>query len=214
MSRYFSRQIQAASERLRLFLFLFLLSSSLFAGISITSDRLNVSFEDNASELTFSEHVHVTAPLFTADCTQARVAVAGKLTDFQSDLGSIRHVWITGPLSLTQEDRQCTADAAEIIPGESIILLKGNAVIRSSMGTVSAPMIKVNYLTKNVEVISDRGGSQPVQISIEQTELIATPAPEISAHQPLKPPDYPHTSRLKNLLQTPQFIVREAPPVI
>ena len=81
MFRYFSKKIKAIGGRLRIFLFFFLLSSSIFAntdGISITSDRLAVAFKGEDSEFTFDGNVQIEAPLFSAKCTRAQVINAGK----------------------------------------------------------------------------------------------------------------------------------------
>lgn len=201
MFRYFSKQIRVVSGLLP-----FLLLCSLSAGVAVTSDRLSVSFNDDASELTFSGNVRVVSSYFTATCVEAKIIAKGKIDQIQSDLANIQHVWITGPLSLVQEDRQCTADAAEITPSDSRILLKGHAMIQSPMGTVSAPMIQINYTTKAVEVISDRKGN-PVQVSVTQP----TPAQLTSKTNRLFAQDNSWQT-----LVAPQrlMLVRDIPPVL
>ena len=167
MFRYFSKKIKVIGSKLRIFLFFFLLSSSIFAdiaGVSITSDHLAVAFKEDHSEFIFSGNVQINAPLFSAKCTRAQVINAGKTQDLSCDLGNIRRVSIEGPITFTQDQRSCHADFAEIIPAESLILLTGNATLNDPMGNVSANEIRINYVSKTIEISNTV--HTPVQIDI------------------------------------------------
>ena len=167
MFRYFLKKIKLIGSKLHIFLFFFLLSSSIFAdiaGVSITSDHLTVALKGEDTEFIFSGNVQINAPLFSAKCTRAQVINAGKTQDLTCDLGNIRRVTIEGPITFTQDQRSCSADFAEIIPSESLILLTGNATLNDPMGNLSANEIRINYVAKTIEISNTI--HTPVQIDI------------------------------------------------
>ena len=176
MFRSFSRKIEFNLRKLKLFFFFFLLASSMLSdNISITSDRLEVSFTGTNPEFVFSQNVQIRAPSFFARCTQAHVTTSSEIQQLACELGNIKHVEITGPIHFVQGERSCDADYAEIIPPESTIILKGNANVNDSIGSISAAEIRVNYATQSIDI---SGTTQlPVQVTVDSTKKNSS-APE------------------------------------
>jgi lipopolysaccharide export system protein LptA len=125
------------------------------AGSSITSDKLEISFNDDQTEFTFTGNVKLNSSEFSAECVAAKVTTFGRSLDPSFGTESIKRILVTGPLNLQYGDRCCSAEHAEITPFDSTILLSGEAVISGEMGTVSGNEICINYKTKSVEISSN-----------------------------------------------------------
>lgn len=143
-------------------------------GTSITSDKLEISLNEDQSEFTFKGNVKLLASSFSAECSSAKVVTFGKTMNLASGLDSIRQISITGPLVLRQGERSCGADRAEITTTDKTIILLGNATVKDTMGTISGSEIRINYATKCIE-ISGTSPSDPVALNVA-----TSPTPEIA----------------------------------
>ena len=178
MFRYFLKKFETFFGKLKLFFFFFLLSSSIFSdSISITSDRLEVTFTEASPEFVFSQNVQIRTPSFSAQCTRAHVTTSGEIQQLSCELGNIKHVEIIGPIHFVQGERSCDSDYAEIIPSESIIILKGNAVVNDPLGTISAAEIRINYVTRSIDISGKT--NLPVQITIDPEKKSCPSEPPI-----------------------------------
>ncbi|MDR1435324.1 MAG: LptA/OstA family protein [Puniceicoccales bacterium] len=230
MFKFFLKKINSMAHKLRLFLFFFALSSSIFAsknlsqpmavakavenltpstaekienlnlfspsnplesekinaanptmngienlnasGTSITSDKLEVSFNGDQTELFFSGSVKVNSPEFSVECVAAKITTFGNSMALPQGsnalLESIKQISITGPLNLNYGERSCSADHAEITTIDTTAILSGNATAKDKMGTVSGSEIRVNYKTKSVEILSG-SPNEPVTVNVPAT---------------------------------------------
>ncbi|MDR2812887.1 MAG: LptA/OstA family protein [Puniceicoccales bacterium] len=179
MYKYFLKKIKLAVDKWQLFAFFFAFISVASASEKIpsdsqqtknqqtliTSDKLEITLGENQSEFSFTGNVKLSAHLFSATCTAAKVITFGKTVNLTSDLDSIKQISITGPLLLQQGERSCSADRAEITTTDTTVVLSGNATAKDPMGTVSGNEIRINYATKSIE-ISSAPCSQPVTLDV------------------------------------------------
>ncbi|MDR1907213.1 MAG: LptA/OstA family protein [Puniceicoccales bacterium] len=132
---------------------------------SITSDKLEISLDENQSEFLFTGNVKLAAPAFSAECAVAKVITFGKPINLTSDFDSIKQISITGPLFLQQGERSCSADRAEITTTDTTIILSGNATAKDTMGTISGNEIRINYTTKSIEILG-ASYDKPVAVNV------------------------------------------------
>jgi lipopolysaccharide export system protein LptA len=132
---------------------------------SITSDKLEIALVEDQTEFLFTGNVKLVTASFGAECTVAKVIASGSMMNLAPNLDSIKQISITGPLVLKQGERSCSADRAEITTTDTTLMLFGNATVRDPMGTISASEIRINYMTKSVE-ISGTPHDKPVTLNI------------------------------------------------
>jgi lipopolysaccharide export system protein LptA len=137
-----------------------------YGGTSVTSDKLEIAFNDGQTEFTFTGNVKLNAPEFSAECTAAKVTASGHSVEPSFGTESIAQILATGPLSLCYGNRRCAAEYAEITPPNSTIFLYGKATIGDAIGTVSGDEICINYKTKSIE-ISSNSGRNPVAVTVD-----------------------------------------------
>jgi lipopolysaccharide export system protein LptA len=142
------------------------------SGTLITSDKLEISLNENQSEFLFTGNVKLAAPLFSMECAEAKIITFGKIMNSAPDFDSIKQISITGPLLFRQDERSCSADRAEITTTDTTIILSGNATAKDSRGTISGSEIRINYMAKNIEISSAINNS-PVTLNV------STPPPTI-----------------------------------
>ncbi|MDR1367063.1 MAG: hypothetical protein LBJ13_04150 [Puniceicoccales bacterium] len=147
-------------------------SSEKITGTSITSDKLEIFFNENQSEFSFTGNVELSSSVFSVKCTAARVTTFGKKMNL--DPASIKQILVVGPLFLQQGERSCSASQAEITPMDATITLCGNVAVKDPAGTILCDEMLINYETKSVK-ISGTPSSSPVTVNI--TDFCQSSAP-------------------------------------
>jgi lipopolysaccharide export system protein LptA len=140
-------------------------------GTSITSDRVEVSFNGDQTELSFRGNVKVNSSEFSENALLLKSQPLGNLGAFfpllNALLESIKQISITGPLILNYGERSCSADYAEITTANSTAILSGNAMAKDTMGTISGGEIRINYKTKSIEILS-ASENKPVTVNVSE----------------------------------------------
>ncbi|MDR0418118.1 MAG: LptA/OstA family protein [Puniceicoccales bacterium] len=147
-------------------------SSKKIAETSVTSDKLEIFFNENQSEFSFTGNVELLASTFLLQCTAAKVITYGKKMNL--DFTSIKQILITGPLFLQQDERSCSANQAEITPMNTTITLSGNVTVKDPAGTILCNEMLINYETKSIK-ISGTPNNSPVTVNI--TDLCQNSVP-------------------------------------
>lgn len=87
---------------------------------------------EKETTFTFSQGVKVSATNMVLTCQDLEV-VATRTGDPQATLGNqqnFRSLIATGGVKIVQNDREATAERAEVFPGEDKVILSGNPIVR------------------------------------------------------------------------------------
>ena len=131
--------------------------------ITITGDKMSFQQSDTGNVFDLLGNIKVVLPIGELTSDELHLQTIPKISVLSFDC--IVSLIAEKNVKLILEQRTCTANKLTITPKDNLLLLTGNVKIIDPMATITGEEIRVNYITREIEML--KASNQKQQVSLE-----------------------------------------------
>ena len=137
--------------------------------ITITGDKMSFQQSDTGNLFDLVGNVRVILPIGELISEELHIVTIPKVGDLSFDC--IQSLSAEKNVKLTLDQRVCAAEKLNIFPKENLLHLTGNVKVVDPMATVVGEEVKVNYITREIEILKSSNQKQQVSVEINTSTL-------------------------------------------
>lgn len=141
--------------------------------ITITGDKMSFQQKNDGNFFDLFGNVKVILPIGELTSEELHIVTVSKIEDLS--FNCIQSLRADNNVKLILDQRTCTADHLNITPNENLLHLIGNVKVIDSMATVAGEEIRVNYITRAIEILKASNQKKQVSFEINSSNMDSLP---------------------------------------